>query len=113
MILMASMKAKMTLFETNMLHPRKRINLSVREEEFLYLEGLAKVYGFKNVCDIVLAMTRLFMKMATKNRERKSRRKKTPETLTEEIQAMFEEMEQYEPTPQNTAPHQIRRPRKD
>ena len=55
----------MTLFETNMLHPRKRINLSVREEEFLYLEGLAKVYGFKNVCDIVLAMTRLFMKLAT------------------------------------------------
>ena len=81
----------MTLSETAMLRtPRKRINLSVREEEFAYLEGLAKVYGFKNVCDIVLAMTRLFMKMATKNREKKSRRKKTTETLSEEIQEMFD-----------------------
>lgn len=92
---------------------RKRINLSVREEELSILEDLAVEYGFKGACDIVLSMVRLFLRIAAKEREKRSRRKKTPQTLSEEIESMFREMEDFEPTPQNTLPRQIRRPRKD
>ena len=81
---------------------RKRINISVDEETYEELQGIRKRYGFKNLCEISVAMLHLLSRYIHAAEHRCSRHEEsTDETITN----MFNEMGQWETTPDDVTPY--------
>ena len=78
---------------------RKRINLSVPADTMGELEAVVEAYGFASVCQLVLALLRLFLRF------RHGRLPDgLPEDLGEEISAMFDALGSRVPQPSDTVP---------
>lgn len=86
---------------------RRRINISVSQEEYELLAAIRDECGFRSVCTLARAMLRLLPRYIEAGRERHRRQG------TNEIQDMFDEMGDWERTPFNTEPPARHRRKKD
>lgn len=82
---------------------RKRINISVDEDLYNWLQSLKDKYGFKNVCELnvsLLRVTRTYLDEA----EQRSRQAAASATDHDEIIEMFNDLGDWEETPTGVVP---------
>lgn len=85
---------------------RRRVNISLSEEKYQALTGIQKAYGFKSPCELASSLIDLFIKRVA-NVELNC-----GDDEQNEIDEMFQELTDYQPTPYNTAvPKRHRTPR--
>ena len=80
---------------------RKRVNISIDEQTYNDLQKLRKTYGFKNACEVVVAFVHILLDRTRKAEERIY---DLPKQDGEYIDGMFEDLENFEHTPNNTNP---------
>ena len=81
---------------------RYRINLTVSEELHAKLIAIQHLNGFRNVCDLATALLCIFVKRTEDNDLN------LPQEEVNDIDEMFEQLSDYEPTPNNTDPNKRR-----
>ena len=77
---------------------RKRINVSVDEAQYRRLQALQKAYGFKNVCELTRAMLNILIQYTDAAAGRRQRR---PASVGDDILDMFNDLGDWETTPEN------------
>lgn len=77
---------------------RKRINVSVDEVKYRRLQALQKAYGFKNVCELTRAMLNILTQYTDAAAGRRQRR---PASVGDDILDMFNDLGDWETTPEN------------
>ena len=77
---------------------RKRINVSVDEVQYRRLQALQKAYGFKNVCELTCAMLNILTQYTDAAAGRRQRR---PASVGDDILDMFNDLGDWETTPEN------------
>lgn len=77
---------------------RKRINVSVDEVQYRRLQTLQKAYGFKNVCELTRAMLNILTQYTDAAAGRRQRR---PASVGDDILDMFNDLGDWETTPEN------------
>lgn len=77
---------------------RKRINVSVDEVQYRRLQALQKAYGFKNVCELTRAMLNILTQYTDAAAGRRQRR---PASVGDDILDMFNDLGDWETTPEN------------
>lgn len=86
---------------------RKRINISVDEPTYAELQRIKEAYGFKSLCQFSVAMLNILCRYIRVGEERHRRHRPTVQT---EIVDMFNDLGNWERTPDGIAP--ARHPRK-
>lgn len=77
---------------------RKRINVSVDEVQYRRLQALQKAYGFKNVCELTRALLNVLTQYTDAAAGRRQRR---PASVGDDILDMFNDLGDWETTPEN------------
>ena len=77
---------------------RKRINVSVDEVQYRRLQALQKAYCFKNVCVLTRAMLNILTQYTDAAAGRRQRR---PASVGDDILDMFNDLGDWETTPEN------------
>lgn len=77
---------------------RKRINVSVDEVQYRRLQALQKAYGLKNVCELTRAMLNILTQYTDAAAGRRQRR---PASVGDDILDMFNDLGDWETTPEN------------
>ncbi len=84
---------------------RKRINISVDEAQYRRLQALQVKYGFKNVCELARAM----LNVLTQYTDAAATRRRKPASVGDDILDMFNDLGDWEATPENVQPPARRR----
>ena len=77
---------------------RRRINVSVDEAQYVRLQALQKAYGFKNVCELTRALLNILTQYTDAAQGRRQRR---PVSVGDDILDMFNDLGDWERTPDN------------
>lgn len=77
---------------------RKRINVSVSEAQYRKLQELQKACGLKNVCELTRALLNILTQYTDAANKRKQR---APVSVGDDILDMFNELGDWEKTPEN------------
>lgn len=80
---------------------RKRVNISVNPETYCKLQQLKHVYGFSNVCELVVALVHILLDRMEAADKRKY---DLPEDDGEYIDQMFDDLANTERQPDGTVP---------
>lgn len=77
---------------------RRRINVSVDCQQYERLQQLQRAYGFKNVCEL----TRALLNILTQYTDAAAgRRQRKPASVGDDILDMFNDLGDWETTPEN------------
>lgn len=72
---------------------RKRINISVSEQQYETLTRVQGAYGLKNVCELTRALLSIYVEYVDKGERRK--RRQAP-SIDEDIRGMFDDLGDWE-----------------
>lgn len=75
---------------------RRRVNISLSEKKYQALTEIQKAYDFKSPCELVSSLIDLFIKRVA------SVELNVGEDEQQEIDEMFQELTNYQPTPYTT-----------
>lgn len=85
---------------------RRRVNISLNEAKYQALTEIQKAYGFRGPCELVTSLIDLFIKRVA------DVDLNCGEDEQNEIDEMFKELTDYQPTPYNTPAPKQHRPRR-
>ena len=77
---------------------RRRLNISIPEDLHSDLVRIARTYGFRSACQMVATLVRVYVHRVLRAEDIPT----VDVSAEEEIDDMFREFSDYEPTPHNT-----------
>lgn len=80
---------------------RKRINISVDPDTYAALSSIKRNYGFKNLCEMIVAFVNI---LVDRRQEEKKRLFDLPDADGAYIDSMFDELASHERTPDGSVP---------
>ena len=82
---------------------RRGFNLKFTAEYLLMLEEMKKQCGFRSTYEMLMTIIQCFVRYVAKRREQIRMKGEPRDGVTKEIEEMFADLEDSEPTPANTA----------
>lgn len=82
---------------------RRGFNLKFTAEYLLMLEEMKKQCGFRSTYEMLMTIIQCFVRYVAKRREQIRMEGEPRDSVTNEIEEMFADLEDSEPTPANTA----------
>ena len=82
---------------------RRGFNLKFTAEYLLILEEMKKQCGFRSTYEMLMTIIQCFVRYVAKRREQIRMKGEPRDGVTKEIEEMFADLEDSEPTPANTA----------